>query len=174
VRAEDGAPALDGLLSGKENGSCFARMPTHRDETAMYGAPGIRRTRHRHPAPGTRQKNGGLSSVCDPTLRDETARMGHPAPGKKIVACRVFAIPPFAMKLRRMGHPGPGTGTGTRHRQKMVACRVFAIPPFAMKLRRMGHPGPGTQHRQKNSGLSSGWDPTLRDETAKDGAPGRF
>src|ERR1700730_11874854 len=51
---------------------------------------------------------------------------------------QTFYLPPFAVRLRRMGRPGFFWGVGRCWR---LVLRTFYLPPFAVRLRRMGHPG---------------------------------
>ena len=95
----------------------------------MYGAPGcasvetpfVLRERQTSGCPILHGVKGGMYGArCEfRSSHPCFARMGHPAPDCGLGTYSF--IPPFAVRLRRMGHPG----------------RVHSHPCFA----RMGHPG---------------------------------
>jgi hypothetical protein len=84
---------------------------------------------------------------------------------KQRLARKRDTFPPFAMKLRRMGHPiffgGAGRTTATANAEASLSTSLMVR-------------GTAKAKAEAKAGPEKGYIPTLRDEAAKDGAPDLF
>jgi hypothetical protein len=110
---------------------------------------------------------GGKRFARSANAHVSESRLGYAAGGLGGLAgrrCGNLCLPPFAMRLRRMGHPGL---VGWMEESGSRVARMPTSQNRDRGTRLEGLEVPGEAVREFVS-------PTLRDETAKDGAPGAW